>query len=62
AVTSLIGKTTKEQVFAQKDPVKIVRNKLKAEKERLRKLEEEISSEVQIAVAKALTAEETEGA
>jgi pyruvate dehydrogenase E1 component alpha subunit len=60
-VTSLIGKTTKEQVFAQKDPVKIVRNKLKAEKERLRKLEEEISSEVQIAVAKSLTAEETEG-
>ena len=45
-VTSLIGKTTKEQVFEHKDPVKIVRGRLVADKDRLKKLEESVNEEI----------------
>jgi len=45
-VTSLISQTTKEQVFDHKDPLKIARRRLKAEKDRLKKLEEIVSEEI----------------
>jgi pyruvate dehydrogenase E1 component alpha subunit len=54
SVTSLIGKTTKDQFFKQKDPLKETRNRLKSEKTRLQKLEEKINTEIQTAVADAL--------
>jgi len=53
-VTSLIGQTTKEQVFDHKDPLKIVRGRLKAEKDRLKKLEESVNEEIGKAVEGAL--------
>ena len=52
-VTSLIGKTTKGLLFPQKDPLKIVRERLKAEKERLRKLEDEVAEEIRVAISNA---------
>ena len=53
-VTSLISKTTKEQVFNQKDPLRIVRGKLKAEKVRLQALEDKINEEIRNVVAEVL--------
>jgi hypothetical protein len=53
-VTSLIGKTAKEQVFDKRDPLKIVRGQLKAEKDRLKKLEESVNAEIRNAVDSAL--------
>ena len=41
-------------LFAQKDPLKIVRNKLQIEKDRLRKLEDEVGEEIRAAIARAL--------
>lgn len=58
-VTSLIAKTTKERLFSQKDPLKIVRDRLKAGKERLRKLEDEVTEEIRVAVSSALLAPKT---
>lgn len=55
-VTSLIGKTTKVQLFKQKDPLEVVRKKLKSEKTLLQKLEKEVNQEIQQAVETALTA------
>jgi len=49
-VTSLIGTTTKEQVFDRKDPLKTVRGRLKADKNRLNRLEEKIEAEIRAAV------------
>jgi TPP-dependent pyruvate/acetoin dehydrogenase alpha subunit len=46
-VTSLIGKTTKEQTFTQKDPLNILRKKLTPEKARLKTLEDKISQEIE---------------
>lgn len=46
AVTSLIGKTTKTQVFDHKDPVKIVRARLAAEKGRLKTLEAGVNEQI----------------
>jgi pyruvate dehydrogenase E1 component alpha subunit len=54
AVTSLIGKTAKEQVFDKRDPLKIVRGQLKAEKNRLKKLEENVNAQIRNAVDSAL--------
>jgi len=45
-VTSLIGKTTKTQVFDHKDPVKIVRGRLAADKGRLKTLEEDVNEQI----------------
>jgi len=53
-VTSLIGKTAKEQVFDKKDPLKIVRRKLKPEKARLKRLEDRIDEEIREVVASVL--------
>jgi TPP-dependent pyruvate/acetoin dehydrogenase alpha subunit len=55
-VTSVIGKTTREQVWHQKDPLKIVRRKLSREKARLQELEDRVDEEIRGAVAGALTA------
>lgn len=46
-ITRLIGQTTKEQAFAQKDPIKFLRKKLASEKDRLKDLETNISEEIQ---------------
>jgi len=53
-VTSLIGQTTKEQIFDHKDPLKIVRGRLKAEKDRLKKLEASVNEEIRNVVDGAL--------
>ncbi len=53
-VTHLIGEVTKEYFFSGKDPVELTRKKLKSDKERLEKLEKEISDEIQTIVEKAL--------
>jgi pyruvate dehydrogenase E1 component alpha subunit len=45
-VTSLIGKTTKTQVFDHKDPVKIVRGRLAADKGRLKTLEAGVNEQI----------------
>lgn len=55
-VTSLIGKTTKEQVFNQKDPIKIVRDHLKDDKVCLQELENRIHEEIQNVLTEALAA------
>ncbi len=53
-VTHLIGKVTREYFFSGKDPVELTRKKLKGDKERLEKLEKEITDEIRIIVEKAL--------
>lgn len=53
-VITLIGKIKKEQTFAGKDPLTIVRNKLRPEKKRLHKLEDEIKEEIQTIVTSTL--------
>ena len=53
-VTSKIGKTTKEQFFYRKDPLKVVRRKLRAEKDRLKRLEERVNEEIRNVVNRAL--------
>lgn len=53
-LASLIGKTGKDRIFTQHDPLRTVRHKLQSEKERLQMLEEKISEEIQTAVARAL--------
>ncbi|MFQ5771070.1 MAG: hypothetical protein ACE5HX_11075, partial [bacterium] len=53
-VTSLIGKTTKGQLFKQKDPLVRMRKNLQSEKIRLQRLEEEVKQEIQQAVDSAL--------
>ena len=45
-VTSLIGKTTREQVFDHKDPVKMLRGRLATDKDRMKKLEESVHEEI----------------
>ena len=56
-VTSLISKSTREHVFAKKDPIKIVRERLKIDKDRLKQVEESVSEEIEAAVAKASNSE-----
>lgn len=46
AVTSLIGQTKKQQVFDFKDPVKLLRKQLDAEKNRLKNFEESVRQEI----------------
>jgi len=45
-VTSLIGKTTKGQIIDHKDPVKMVRRRLAAFKDRLKQLEDNVNEEI----------------
>ncbi len=54
-VTSLIGKSAKEYIFSKEDPLKIVRNKLQTEKDRLRKIENEVGEEIQAVVSGAMS-------
>ncbi len=50
-VTSLISKTTKEQTLGQKDPLKRVRKRLGAGKDRLAELEESVNAEIKKVVS-----------
>jgi len=53
-VSALIGQTTKEQVFSQKDPLKVVRRKLKRDKVRLNKIDASVNEEIHRVVDEAL--------
>jgi pyruvate dehydrogenase E1 component alpha subunit len=57
-VSALIGQTTREQMFKQRDPLKGVRRKLKTDKARLKKIEERVGDEIQQVVKKALKSKE----
>ena len=52
-VSSLIGRTTKDQFFDLKEPLKITRRKLKKNKARLRKIEESVNEEIRRVVSEA---------
>ncbi len=52
-VTSILGKTTKEQIFYRKDPLKVVRRKLQTEKDRIKRIEEMVSEEIRAVVKSA---------
>jgi TPP-dependent pyruvate/acetoin dehydrogenase alpha subunit len=52
-VSSLIGQTTKEQIFSLKDPLKVIRRKLKTDKARLNKIEESVAEEIRRVVNEA---------
>jgi pyruvate dehydrogenase E1 component alpha subunit len=53
-VLKSIGTTMKNQLIAKKDPVKRIRKKLRAEKVRVQKIEEEVREEIEVAVHQAL--------
>jgi pyruvate dehydrogenase E1 component alpha subunit len=53
-VTALIGKTTRDQFFDLKEPLKIARSKLKKDKARLKKIEERVKEEIRIVVSDVL--------
>jgi pyruvate dehydrogenase E1 component alpha subunit len=57
-VTALIGKTTRDQFLDQKEPLKIIRSKLKKDKTRLKKIEESVKEEVRKVVAEAVNSAE----
>jgi pyruvate dehydrogenase E1 component alpha subunit len=54
SVSSLLGKTVKSQLFKEKDPLELLRQKIAADKERLKRIEREVKEEIQAAVNKAL--------
>jgi acetoin:2,6-dichlorophenolindophenol oxidoreductase subunit alpha len=54
AVMSVLGRTAKEQLIKQKDPVDLIRKTLKIEKGRLKELEESIKREIEQVIATAL--------
>jgi hypothetical protein len=53
-VSSLLGKTAKGQIFKGKDPLKLLREKIPEDKERLNKIERETKEEIQAYVDQAL--------
>ena len=53
-VSSIISKTTKNQYFDLKEPLKIARGKLKQDKSRLKKIEERVEAEIRTVVAQVL--------
>ncbi len=53
SVSALLGKTMKSQLFKQKDPLELLRQKIKSDKERLKKIEKEANEEIQEAVDRA---------
>lgn len=55
AITSLLGKTTRELRGKQKDPVALTRKKLKSDPDRLQKLEDDVKKEIENVVEAALT-------
>jgi TPP-dependent pyruvate/acetoin dehydrogenase alpha subunit len=57
-VSALIGQTAKEQVFGQKDPLKIIRRKLKPDPGRLNEIEQNVDAEIGRVVAEALKSSE----
>jgi pyruvate dehydrogenase E1 component alpha subunit len=50
-VTAAIGKTTRNQLFDRKDPLKVARNKLKKDKTRLKNIEDNVKEEIRKVVA-----------
>lgn len=54
SVSSLLAKTVKSQLFKEKDPLALLRQKIKADKERLKRIEKEVNEEIQAAVNKAM--------
>jgi TPP-dependent pyruvate/acetoin dehydrogenase alpha subunit len=53
-VSALMGHSAAEQVFGQKDPLKIIRRKLKPEKTRLQQIEQNVNEEIRQVVEEAL--------
>jgi pyruvate dehydrogenase E1 component alpha subunit len=53
-VTALIGKTTRDQFLDHKEPLKIIRSKLKKDKPRLQKIEAKVQEEVRKVVSEAV--------
>lgn len=53
-VTALIGKTTRDQFFDHKEPLKITRRKLKKDKTRFQKIEAKVQEEIRKVVSEAL--------
>lgn len=54
SVSSLLGKTIKSQLFKEKDPLELLRQKIISDKESIRRIEKEVNEEIQAAVDKAL--------
>ena len=54
SVSALLGKTMKSQLFKGKDPLELLRQKIKSDKERLKRIEKEANAEIQDAVDRAL--------
>jgi TPP-dependent pyruvate/acetoin dehydrogenase alpha subunit len=54
SVSALLGKTMKSQLFKEKDPLELLRQKIKSDKERLKRIEKEANEEIQDAVDRAL--------
>jgi len=57
-ISALISKTTKEQIMSQKDPIKIIRQKLKSDKDRLNNIAESVNAEIHRIVSEALKSTE----
>lgn len=53
-VSSLLGKTLKNQLFRKKDPLELLHQKIISDKEHIKRIEKEVNEEIQIAVDKAL--------
>jgi len=54
AVSTTLGKTLKNQILKQDDPIKSIRDQLKNESDRLNKLENSVKSMINTAVSKAI--------
>lgn len=52
-VSALMGQSAAEQVFSQKDPLKIIRRKLKPDKTRLQQIEQNVDEEIRLVVNEA---------
>lgn len=54
SVSSLLGKTIKSQLFKEKDPLELLRQKIISDKVSIRRIEKQVNEEIQAAVDKAL--------
>jgi TPP-dependent pyruvate/acetoin dehydrogenase alpha subunit len=54
SVSALLGKTMKSQLLKEKDPLELLRQKIKSDKERIKRVEKEVNEEIQQAVDRAL--------
>jgi len=58
-VTTLIGKTIKEHTFDQKDPLNILKEKLKSNKDKIEEIENKLREEIQNVVHESMQPENT---